>query len=88
MDGYRWRGSCAGPGGGRPSGRAQLAVVFDVNVPIGLLAVVVGWLRLPNVPGHPVKPPDALGATLVTAGVALLSLGLVEGNTGAGDPHV
>ena len=54
--------------------------VFYVNVPIGLAAVIVGWLRLPNVPGHPVKAPDALGATLVTAGVALLSLGLVEGN--------
>ena len=54
--------------------------VFYVNVPIGLLAVTIGWLRLPNVPGHPVKAPDALGATLVTAGVALLSLGLVEGN--------
>ncbi len=54
--------------------------VFYVNVPIGLVAIAVGWLRLPNVPGHPVKAPDALGATLVTAGVALLSLGLVEGN--------
>ena len=54
--------------------------VFYVNVPIGLLAVTIGWLRLPNVPGHPVKAPDALGATLLTAGVALLSLGLVEGN--------
>jgi EmrB/QacA subfamily drug resistance transporter len=53
--------------------------VFYVNVPIGLLAVIVGWLRLPRVPGHPVKAPDALGATLITAGVALLSLGLVEG---------
>jgi EmrB/QacA subfamily drug resistance transporter len=54
--------------------------VFYVNVPIGLVAIVFGWLRLPNVEGHPVKAPDALGATLVTAGVALLSLGLVEGN--------
>jgi EmrB/QacA subfamily drug resistance transporter len=55
--------------------------VFYVNVPIGLLAVVVGWLRLPHVSGHPVRRPDAVGATLVTAGVALLSLGLVQGNT-------
>ena len=55
--------------------------VFYVNVPIGLAAVVIGWLRLPNVPGHPVKAPDWLGAGLVTAGVALLSLGLVEGNS-------
>ena len=55
--------------------------VFYVNVPIGLAAVVFGWMRLPHVPGHAVKAPDAFGATLVTAGVALLSLGLVQGNS-------
>ncbi|HTW11161.1 MAG TPA: DHA2 family efflux MFS transporter permease subunit [Solirubrobacteraceae bacterium] len=54
--------------------------VFYVNVPIGLAAVAIGWVRLPHVPGHPVKSPDLLGAGLITAGVALLSLGLVEGN--------
>jgi EmrB/QacA subfamily drug resistance transporter len=54
--------------------------VFYVNVPIGLLAVAIGWLRLPHVPGHPVRRPDAFAATLVTAGIGLLSLGLVEGN--------
>ena len=53
--------------------------VFFVNVPIGLLALVVGWRRLPRVAGHPVPFPDALGAVLVTAGVAALSLGLVKG---------
>ncbi len=55
-------------------------LVFYVNVPIGVVAVIVGYLRLPHVPGHPGKSPDAAGATLVTAGVALLSLGLVQGN--------
>ena len=55
--------------------------VFFVNVPIGLLALAIGWRRLPAVAGHPVRPPDALGALLVTAGVGLLSLGLVQGNT-------
>ena len=54
--------------------------VFFVNVPVGLLAIVIGWRRLPAVPGHPVPRPDALGAALITAGVALLTLGLVEGN--------
>ncbi len=54
--------------------------VFLVNVPIGLAAAVIGWRRLPDVPGHPVKRPDALGAALLTAGVAALTLGLVEGN--------
>jgi EmrB/QacA subfamily drug resistance transporter len=55
--------------------------VFLVNVPIGLIALVVGWRRLPRVPGHPVPAPDALGALLVTAGVGALSLGLVKGGT-------
>ena len=54
--------------------------VFFVNVPIGLAAAVIGWQRLPRVEGHPVRSPDALGALLVTAGVALLTLGLVKGN--------
>ena len=44
--------------------------VFLVNVPIGLGALYVGWRRLPNVPGHPVPRPDALGAGLLSAGVA------------------
>jgi MFS family permease len=55
--------------------------VFFVNVPIGLLALAYGWTRLPHVPGHAVKPPDAIGAVLITAGVGLLSLGLVESNS-------
>jgi EmrB/QacA subfamily drug resistance transporter len=53
--------------------------VFLVNVPIGLLALAVGWMRLPDAPGEPVPRPDALGALLVTAGVAGLTLGLVKG---------
>ena len=55
--------------------------VFLVNVPIGLLALVVGWRRLPHIPGHPVAPPDALGAALLTGGVAALTLGLVKGQS-------
>ncbi|HWT94723.1 MAG TPA: MFS transporter [Solirubrobacteraceae bacterium] len=53
--------------------------VFLVNVPVGLAALYVGWRRLPNVPGHPVPLPDALGAGLLTAGVAGLTLALVQG---------
>ena len=53
--------------------------VFFVNVPIGLLAIAVGWRRLPTVPGHPVARPDAFSAVLVTAGVSALTLGLVKG---------
>jgi MFS family permease len=60
--------------------------VFYVNVPVGLLALAVGWRRLPNVPGHPVPVPDALGALLITGGVGALVLGSVKGGTwGWGD---
>jgi EmrB/QacA subfamily drug resistance transporter len=55
--------------------------VFLVNVPIGIAAIVVGWRRLPSVPGHPIPRPDALGALLITVGIGGLSLGLVEGNS-------
>jgi EmrB/QacA subfamily drug resistance transporter len=61
--------------------------VFLVNVPIGVAALVVGWLKLPDVPGHPVRRPDALGAVLVTGGVGAVTFGLVQGNTwGWGSP--
>src|SRR6476660_6636349 len=53
--------------------------VFLVNVPIGLLALFVGWRRLPAVPGHQVPAPDPLGAVLITGGIGALSLGLVKG---------
>jgi EmrB/QacA subfamily drug resistance transporter len=54
--------------------------VFLVNVPVGLLALAVGWKRLPAVAGHPVPTPDLTGAALVTGGVAALVLGLVNGS--------
>ncbi len=55
--------------------------VFFVNVPIGLAALIVGWRSLPDVPGHKGPRPDALSALLVTAGVGVLTLGLVRGGT-------
>jgi EmrB/QacA subfamily drug resistance transporter len=54
--------------------------VFVVNIPFGIAVLVFGWLRLPHVRGERIPYPDALGAALVTAGVALLTLGLVKGD--------
>ena len=53
--------------------------VFFVNVPVGLVALAIGWRRLPHVAGQRVPAPDAVGALLVTLGVGALSLGLVKG---------
>ncbi|MBV9047844.1 MAG: MFS transporter, partial [Solirubrobacterales bacterium] len=55
--------------------------VFLVNVPIGLLALAIGWRRLPRVPGHLVAAPDALGALLITGGIGALTLALVNGGS-------
>jgi EmrB/QacA subfamily drug resistance transporter len=54
--------------------------VFVVNIPFGVVVLVIGWLRLPHVRGERVPYPDVFGAALVTAGVALLTLGLVKGD--------
>jgi EmrB/QacA subfamily drug resistance transporter len=55
-------------------------IVFLVNVPVGVAALVIGWRRLPHVPGHPIERPDPLGVLLSTVGVGVLSLGLVKGS--------
>jgi len=80
--------AAAGPVVGGLLVAASWRWVFLVNVPIGLAALVIGWRRLPHVPGHPVPAPDALGALLVTGGVGALVLGLVKGGSwGWTDPR-
>ncbi len=53
--------------------------VFFVNVPVGAIALVIGWRRLPAIPGEPVGRADPVDAALVTAGVSALTLALVKG---------
>ena len=38
--------------------------IFLVNVPIGLLALAVGWIKLPEIPGHDVPAPYVWAAAL------------------------
>ena len=52
--------------------------VFLVNVPIGIATLVIGWRRLPRLPGHAVERPDATGVILATAGVGLLTFAIVK----------
>jgi EmrB/QacA subfamily drug resistance transporter len=54
--------------------------IFLVNVPIGLIAMVIGWWKLPHVPGHDVKRPDPVAAALVTGGIAALTFAIVKVN--------
>jgi EmrB/QacA subfamily drug resistance transporter len=80
--------AAAGPVVGGVLVGASWRWVFLVKVPIGLAALAFGWRHLPHVPGHPGKRPDALGAVLITGGVAAFVLGLVKGPSwGWGDPR-
>jgi EmrB/QacA subfamily drug resistance transporter len=54
--------------------------IFMVNVPIGLIAILIGWLKLPEVPGHDVPRPNPWAALLVTCGIAALTLAIVKAN--------
>ncbi len=73
--------AAAGPVVGGLLVAASWRWVFLVNVPVGVLALVAGWRRLPAVPGHPVPAPDPLGAVLITGGIGTLVLGLVKGGS-------
>ena len=78
--------AAAGPVVGGLLVAASWRWVFLVNVPVGLLALVVGWRRLPIVPGQPVPRPDLLSSLLITGGVGAFVLGLVKGGSwGWGD---
>ncbi|MDE2361792.1 MAG: MFS transporter [Hyphomicrobiales bacterium] len=58
--------------------QANWRFIFLVNVPIGLVAMIVGWLRLPRVEGHDAPRPRALDAFLVTIGVGALVFAIVK----------
>ena len=54
--------------------------IFLVNVPIGILAMIVGTWKLPAVPGHEVARPSPTAAVLVTVGIAALTFAIIKGN--------
>ena len=54
--------------------------IFLVNVPIGLLALLVGWIKLPRIPGHDVPVPNMWAAALITVGIAALTFAIVKLN--------
>jgi EmrB/QacA subfamily drug resistance transporter len=52
--------------------------IFLVNVPIGVVALIVGVWKLPSIPGHAIKKPDAWGAALITFGIGALVFGITK----------
>jgi MFS family permease len=54
--------------------------IFMINVPIGLIAILIGWRMLPRVPGHDVPRPNLWAALLVTSGIGALTFAIVKAN--------
>jgi len=54
--------------------------IFMVNVPIGVVALVIGYRMLPEVPGHDAPVPSSFAAILISLGIAALVLSIVKGN--------
>src|SRR3954471_2863419 len=61
--------------------------IFFVNVPVGVLAVVLALRLLPATPPAPAERPDVRGLLLLPPGIALLVYGLAQAGRagGAGD---
>jgi EmrB/QacA subfamily drug resistance transporter len=55
--------------------------IFLVNVPVGILAVILGWFIIPRPPGHPDLKNDYIGILLFGASIVALVFPLIEGRT-------
>jgi MFS family permease len=63
--------------------------IFIVNVPIGVIAMIIAWWKLPPVPGHAVPLPSSRAAALVTLGIGTLTFAIVKVNDwGWGSPAI
>jgi EmrB/QacA subfamily drug resistance transporter len=71
--------AAAGPPLGGLLVQAGWRWVFIVNVPIGLAGLIAGARVLREIRHPDGEPPDVLGASLLTAGVATLIVAIVQG---------
>src|SRR5258705_1966810 len=73
-------GAALGPPVGGLLVTVDWRLIFLGNVPIGLAALLVGWTKLPQVPGHEAPRPSAWDATLVAGGIGALVFAIVKVN--------
>jgi EmrB/QacA subfamily drug resistance transporter len=55
--------------------------IFLINVPIGIIGVLIGSKSLPKLPAQAVAPLDRVGMILAPLGFASLSYGVTEGSS-------
>ncbi|HEY4281232.1 MAG TPA: DHA2 family efflux MFS transporter permease subunit [Conexibacter sp.] len=70
--------AACGPTLGGVRVEASWRLVFFVNVPVGLLAVLLAVRHLQEARDPTARHPDLLGTALLVVGISLLSLGLVQ----------
>ncbi len=73
-------GAALGPLVGGVLVTVNWSLIFLVNVPIGLAALLVGWWKLPQVPGHEAPKPSVWDAALVAGGIGALVFAIVKVN--------
>jgi len=54
--------------------------IFIMNATVATVALLVAWRTLPAVPGHAMRRPSVVAATLLTAGIAALIFTIVKGH--------
>lgn len=78
--------AAAGPAVGGVLVEASWRWVFEVNVPIGIMAIVLAVRFVPDSrDGATARIPDLAGAVVLTVAIALLALGLVKINDWPGE---
>src|ERR1700744_2751738 len=67
----------------------NLRWIFMGNVPSGVIAMLVGWWKLPRILGHAAPRPNPGDAALVTGGIGALTFAIVKVNDwGWGSPGI
>ncbi|TYK49390.1 MFS transporter [Actinomadura decatromicini] len=81
--------AAAGPAVGGVLVELSWRWVFEVNVPIGILAILLAWRFVPDSrEGVTARVPDLPGTAVLTAAIALLALAVVKINDWPGEQTV
>ncbi len=53
--------------------------VFYINVPVGIVSIILAWFLFPPLPAKTKEPIDIVGLILLTIGLGALTMGIIKG---------